>query len=283
MSLFGNDQPPQNPANPPRAGMSSYAVARLRELRGDDGKGALFTSDLSVGEFIVVKNAGFTPLGLVVGSSIFHVGYQSTAWSQSMEMEVLSQAMYTARELAMERMEEEAMALGADGIVGVRLEVGHYAFAENVLEFMAVGTAVRAPAGQSYRTRAGKPFTSDLSGQDFALLLSSGHAPVGLVMGSCVYHVAHMTMRQAWKTMTQNVELALFTQALYDAREIAMERMQAEAKALGAEGIVGATVKEASHTWEPHVIEYFAVGTAIVPRPTAAPPPNPTLVMSLDK
>ena len=284
MSLFHKDSP-ANAAAPttPQVTMSPQAIQRLRELRGDDGKGKLFTSDLSVGEFVVIKNAGFDPLGLVVGSSIFHVGYQSTAWSQNMEMLVLSQAMYCARELAMARMEEEAAALGADGVVGVRLEAGHYAFAENVLEFMAVGTAVRARDGQSYKTREGKPFTSDLSGQDFALLLSSGHAPVGLVMGTCVYHVAHMTMRQAWKTMNQNTELVSFTQALYDAREIAMERMQAEAKTLGAEGIVGVTIKEQSHTWEPHVIEYFAVGTAIVARPTSLPAPTPSLVMSIDR
>jgi uncharacterized protein YbjQ (UPF0145 family) len=199
-----------------------------------------------------------------------------------MEMEVLSQAMYSARELAMDRMEEEAAALGADGIVGVRLEVKKYAFADDILEFMAIGTAVRARDGQSYRTPQGKPFTSDLSGQDFALLLSTGHAPAGLVMGSCVYHVAHMSMRQAWKTMLQNTELVAFTQALYDAREIAMERMQAEAKALGAQGIVGVVVHENNHQWEPHVIEYFAIGTAIVPHATALAPPAPTLVMTID-
>ena len=39
---------------------------------------------------------------------------------------MLTQAMYHARELAMTRMEEEADALGADGIVGVRLEVGRH-------------------------------------------------------------------------------------------------------------------------------------------------------------
>ena len=48
-------------------------------------------------------------------------------------------------------------------------------------------------------------------------------------MGSCVYHVAHQTMRQSMRNMGQNVELANYTQALYDARELAMERMQAEA------------------------------------------------------
>ena len=40
-----------------------------------------------------------------------------------MELDTLSQAMYHARELAMTRMEAEADALGADGIVGVRLEI----------------------------------------------------------------------------------------------------------------------------------------------------------------
>ena len=281
MSLFHKDGAPA-PADPTKVTMSPEAVRRLHELRGDDGKGPLFTSDLSVSEYVVLRNAGFAPAGLVVGSSIFHVGYQKTGWSQNMEMEVLSQAMYSARELAMDRMEEEAAALGADGIVGVRLEVKKYAFADDILEFMAIGTAVRARDGQSYRTAQGKPFTSDLSGQDFALLLATGHAPAGLVMGSCVYHVAHMSMRQAWKTMLQNTELVAFTQALYDAREIAMERMQAEAKALGAQGIVGVVVHENNHQWEPHVIEYFAVGTAIVPHATALAPPAPTLVMTVD-
>ncbi len=84
---------------------------------------ALFTSDLSVNEFLLVREAGFDPVGLVVGSSIYHIGYQQANWNQNQEMTVLTQAMYHARELAMTRMEEEANALGADGIVGVRLEV----------------------------------------------------------------------------------------------------------------------------------------------------------------
>jgi uncharacterized protein YbjQ (UPF0145 family) len=260
--------------------MSNFARQRLGELRGEDGHGALFTSDLSVNEFLVVKQAGFDPLGLVVGSSIYHVGFQAVAYKQSTEVQVLSQAMYFGRELAMTRMEEEAHALGADGIVGVRLETGSYTWGEDLSEFMAVGTAVRHRDGGSFRTREGKPFTSDLSGQDFGVLLSMGYSPLGLVMGSCVYHVAHQGWRQAWKTATsgQNIEMLNFTQALYDAREIAMERMQAEAKALGAEGIVGVQVHEQSHSWESHIIEFLAIGTAIAHNPAAKATP-PTLVL----
>src|ERR1700692_249282 len=126
-----------------------------------------FTSDLSVNEFLLVRQAGFQPLGLVIGSSIYHIGYQQAQWKQSQEMNVLSQAMYEARELAMTRMEEEAEQLGADGIVGVRLVIGRYDWGESMAEFIAMGTAVQHRAGELHRAPAGRPFTSDPSGQEF--------------------------------------------------------------------------------------------------------------------
>jgi uncharacterized protein YbjQ (UPF0145 family) len=199
-----------------------------------------------------------------------------------MEMNVLSQAMYEARELAMTRMEEEADQLGADGIVGVRLDIGRYEWGEHLAEFIAIGTAVKHREGEMHRAPNGRPFTSDLSGQDFWTLLSSGHRPVGLVMGSCVYHVAHQGMFASMRQIGQNVEMPNFTQALYDARELAMERMQKEAEALEAEGIVGVQLQERSHGWGSHVIEFFAVGTAIVPMPGERQLPAPTPTISLN-
>lgn len=224
----------------------------------------VFTSDLSVNEFVLVDDAGFEPLGLVMGSSIYHIGYQMSQWSKNQEMTVLSQAMYSARELAMARMEEEADALKADGIIGVRLEVKHAQWGQHLAEFIAIGTAVRSRDGVSHRTIKGKPFTSDLSGQDFWTLIKTGWRPVSLVMGSCVYHIAHQGALAALRQVGQNQELTLYTQGLYDARELAMERMQEEAAELKAEGIVGVHLHENNHQWGTHVIEFFAVGTAVV-------------------
>ncbi|MDX6680833.1 MAG: hypothetical protein QOG94_872, partial [Solirubrobacteraceae bacterium] len=96
---------------------SLEGVPEAGRARLEQNKRGLFTSDLSVAEFLLVKEAGFDPLGLVVGSSIFHIGFQQSSWKVSEEMQVLSEAMYSARELAMTRMEEEADQLGADGIV----------------------------------------------------------------------------------------------------------------------------------------------------------------------
>jgi uncharacterized protein YbjQ (UPF0145 family) len=108
------------------------------------------------------------------------------------------------------------------------------------------------------------PFTSDLSGQDFWTLLRAGYRPVGMVMGNCVYHVSRQGLGQWFSQIGRNVEMTNYTQALYDARELSMERMQTEAMSLKAEGIVGAQIVERSHGWGSHIIEFFAVGTAVI-------------------
>jgi uncharacterized protein YbjQ (UPF0145 family) len=189
--------------------------------------------------------------------------------------------MYHARELAMTRMEEEADQLGADGVVGVRLAIGRYDWGADLAEFIAIGTAVKHRGGELHRAANGRPFTSDLSGQDFSTLLRTGYRPTGLVMGNCVYHVAHQSMRAAFKQMGRNQEMPNFTQALYEARELAMGRMQAEAEQLQAGGIVGVRLTEASHGWGSHVIEYFAIGTAVVPTSAEHTIEKPALVLPL--
>jgi uncharacterized protein YbjQ (UPF0145 family) len=258
-------------ADPTALGIPEDAMRRLAEMRPGQST-SLFTSDLSVNEFLLVREAGFRPLGLVLGTSIYHVGFQMGRWNSNQELTVLSQAMYHARELAMTRMEAEADQLGADGIVGVRLEIEFKEFGSDIAEFIAVGTAVKAdeahrstPDGFAWRNNQNKPFTSDLSGQDFWTLIQAGYAPLGMVMGSCVYHIAHQRFWQAIGNVGQNVELPQFTEALYDARELAMSRMQAEAEQLEAEGIVGVQLLSLGHRWGGHTTEFFAIGTAVRP------------------
>ncbi len=89
----------------------------------------------------------------------------------------LVQTMYEARRTAIGRMTAECAELGGHGVVGVRLTIG--AFPAGGLEFKAIGTAVRAPGAPPLKA----PFTSDLSGQDFAKLIMTGWVPAGLVLG----------------------------------------------------------------------------------------------------
>ncbi len=270
MSFFGIGQgrnQQQSDVRTTQGGVPLDAVSRLRRMRGEGGP-PLFTSDLSVSEFVLLEQLGWRPLGLVLGSSIYHVGIQYGNFYQNQELQYLSAAMYEARELAMSRMEEEADVLGADGVVGVRLEVGGYDWAENALEFTAMGTAVKAPGSDTaWRTRDNKPFTSDFSVQDFyKLVTSTGYVPRELVLGNCVYHIAHQGFVQQMRNIGANVELNNYTEAIYEARELAMGRMQAEAEAHGADGIVGMQIVEKTHIWSPHVIEFMAIGTSVEKR-----------------
>ncbi len=266
-------------------GIPQDALRRLAAMRPGQPT-SMFTSDLSVNEFLLVREAGFRPLGLVFGSSIYHVGFQAGRWSKNQELGTLSAAMYHARELAMTRMEAEADVLGADGVVAVRLEIDFKEFGSDLAEFTAVGTAVKAdtataPDGFGWKPNTGKPFTSDLSGQDFWTLLQAGYAPLGMVMGTCVYHIAHQKFGQSFANIGQNVEIPQFTEALYDARELAMSRMQAEGEALHAEGIVGVDLLTLPHRWGGHTTEFFAIGTAVRPLRADHSIPTPQLMLPL--
>ena len=94
--------------------MSAYDPTSLEGVpeagrgRLEQNKRGLFTSDLSVAEFLLVKEAGFDPLGLVVGSSIFHIGFQQSSWKKSEEMVVLSQFCIRERSGRMVLASDEA-------------------------------------------------------------------------------------------------------------------------------------------------------------------------------
>jgi uncharacterized protein YbjQ (UPF0145 family) len=266
------------------------ADGRLGHTAGADPAG-VFTSDLSVSEYVLLGEAGFEPLGFVVGSSIYHIGLQVGRWSQNQELQVLTQAMYSARELAMARMRAEADHLGADGIVGVQLRMQNYVWGQSVLEFIATGTAVRALSGTSgtqgaHRAPDGRAFTSDLSAQDFFRLLAAGAVPVAFVLGVCVYHIAHQSAMQSLRQAGRNQEMLVFTQGIYEARELALARMQAEAAEARSSGIVGVSVAVSNHVWGEHATEFLATGTAIrrlgeehrLPETS----PKPTFTLGLD-
>jgi uncharacterized protein YbjQ (UPF0145 family) len=105
-------------------------------------------------------------------------------------------------------------------------------------------------------------FASDLSGQEFWLVVDKGYTPVGLVLGNCVYSMGAF---RGWLANIKGAfrgEVADVTRLMYEARELAITRMQAEADALGADGVIGTKLKiEYIHGGE--WMEVTAIGTAV--------------------
>jgi len=257
-------------------GLPLNAIDRLREQASRQGtSGHIFTSDLSVNELTLVHQAGYEPLGQVMGSSVYHIGWQWTpTWSGSSgELEVLTQAFYHARHLALGRLQQEAALLGATGVVGVRLEHKEYEWGAGLLEFASIGTAIREKdvAPESVN---GAPFLSALSGNEFYLLRQTGYRPVGFAVGNCTYYQVPNLTSQWTMNSWQNQELRDFTQAVYNARALAMGRMEDEARSVGAAGVIGADVdlkmerreygNDSSHRTD-LLYHFTAIGTAIAP------------------
>lgn len=257
-------------------GIPLQAQRRLDDLRQRDG--AFFTSDLSVNEFLLAREAGLRPLSQVMGSSVFHVGWQVlpgqySYYSTSRELSVLAQAMNQARLNALGRLSEEAQRVGADAVIGVHVTRGHYDWAADLLEFNTVGTAVRVEGAAG----AARPALTNLSGQDFWKLFRSGYWPTGVVAASTVYYVVaswqtQMANNSMWGSWA-NMELQDFTHGLYSARHIAMADIHQQARALGGDGVVGMQIEQSEEEHEVRlgndqertdmIFTFHAIGTAI--------------------
>ena len=107
------------------------------------------------------------------------------------------------------------------------------------------------------------------------------------MLGTCVYHIAHQSAMQALRQAGQNQEMVVFTQGIYEARELALVRMQAEASQAGASGIVGVSIAVSNHVWGEHATEFLATGTAIrrLAEEHKLPDtsPRPTFTLGLDQ
>ena len=127
------------------------------------------------------------------------------------------------------------------------------------------------------RPSAEPPFTSDLSCADFALARGLGVEPIRQVLGACVYQVGYQSL-MAYETPYSGMpmfgggdgyvtRLDVITEAWNNARERALSRLRGEAEAVGAQAVVGVSLRAvAEHLGEgggAYAIDYSVIGTAI--------------------
>jgi uncharacterized protein YbjQ (UPF0145 family) len=174
-------------------------------------------------------------------------------------------ALYNGYETALDRMLQEARALGADGVVGVRLTVDHLGSGNR--EFVALGTAVRS----SGMTHLASPFATLLAGQDVTKLLAAGWAPAAIVIGLSVSvrHDDYATRMQAGSWNASNTEVPGYSELVTHARADARDQLAKRIARSGAEGAVIDDMSLRIHEVEPsdnhrdHVAEAVVIGTAI--------------------
>ena len=287
----------------PDAGLPQAARDRTVQIQGSGTWG----STLSTDEFAAIRGVGFEPVGQVFGACVYNIGYVGASgcaggWSGSdsgpagtltrvsgqggFGVRPMVQALYEARHTAIGRMTAQCAALGGHGTVSVSLTVGEFPFGGQ--EFQAIGTAVRgagAPAPPH-------PFSSDLSGQDFAKLIHAGWVPVGIALGISLgarhddWQTARTTARGA-----PNAEVDGYTELVNMTRHDARVELAADVARMGAEGVVVSAIDLRVHDREcssqqygrDHLAEVTIIGTAIARFSSGAVVPAGRLaILSLD-
>jgi uncharacterized protein YbjQ (UPF0145 family) len=261
-------------------GLPPAAAARMQRFQADGVR----TSLLDVPGAASVTGVGLPPVGEVMGCMVQHIGWQgfggcgyygpSAGWAMGTVTSGSGaryagyrpyvDALYRGYDTAIGRMLTEARAMGADGVVGVRLTVEH--LGQGNREFMALGTAVRG-AGTVHPPR---PFVTDLAGADVAKLLHAGWVPASIAIGIsvAVRHDDYATLRQA-SAWGQNTEVSGYTELVQHVRADARHAFERHASRAGADGAVVSSM--GLHIWEyepgeghrDHVAESTVFGTTI--------------------
>jgi uncharacterized protein YbjQ (UPF0145 family) len=235
---------------------------------GSDGA---WGSTLTCQELASISSVGFVPVGQVLGAAVYSAGSATGATCPGTFLPLVA-AMYQARRTAIDRMTAECAALGGHGVVAVRLS--REPFPLGGLAFTAIGTAVRATGPATVGATAGPPvpFTSNVSGQDFARLIGAGWVPAGLALGIDVgaRHDDLATIRQA-RLWSGNAEMAAWTDLVNRSRRDARRRLAQDVTRLGAEGVVTSDMEMRVRQRDcpvtagrhDHMVEVTIIGTAI--------------------
>jgi len=168
--------------------------------------------------------------------------------------------------VAMGRLETEAKAVGAHGVVGIRLT--QQRFEGGAVEFMVLGTAVRSVVTADHHGR--DLFTTHLSGQDVSKLVHHGWMPVRLAIDVTVgvRHDDWSTLQQQ-STFAGNVELSGVSELVNSSRASARSAMLRHLKPRVEVGVIVDSLT--SHVFRndmgqghsDHLCEVRAVGTTL--------------------
>ena len=117
--------------------------------------GGVITSDLTAQETWNVAKLGYAPMKLLIGTSVYSLGIAGGIKASIKnlvkgEIGVLTNLIYGAREQSLNKIHSQAEEIGADDVLGIKTYI--YNLGNGLIEFLAIGTAVKKVDGISTRS-----------------------------------------------------------------------------------------------------------------------------------
>ena len=220
-----------------------------------------FSTSADGQELYCQLDAGFTPIRFVFGNVAYSIGLGGGIMGalrglKRGEVTEYSEVFNVTRHHAIERITAEAQTAGANAVVGIRTLIMPFS---GMQEMIMIGTASR---------HRGLPppwndgvITSDMSNEETWNIIHAGYLPIRLVLGVSVYSLGLAGgVTSVLKSFVRG-EIPELTTLIYEARENALKKLGADARAAEADDVVG--IKTYVYQLGPGLLEFMAVGTAV--------------------
>jgi uncharacterized protein YbjQ (UPF0145 family) len=195
----------------------------------------MLMTGLSGNEIYCLTRKGYAPWNVVVGNSVHSLGFVRGITSglkalSGGEIGSITQLIVDGRHAAIERLEREAADEGARGLTGVTSDLRKLG---NLMEFLAVGSAVKAVEG------SGPFFSTACTGQDLFCQIDAGYEPRHFVIGNVAYALGiGRGISGGLKVLARRGEVKEFSNMYNHTRHLALERLEAEAAERGCNAVV---------------------------------------------
>ncbi len=260
------------------------ARERIDELRSP---GAAWTSDLSIAELSAVRHAGFEPVGMVMGSSVYRIAAQwgyTNVYGTGIRGSQWGYAPTTGTARTGEvrnypcthgwgmggtdhrwgynwehTMFEDGVLAARDAALARITEEARDLDAHGVVgvrlirrHLEGVGgalefTVIGTAIRRSGGPRLGRPFMSHLDGVAFGKLLHGGYVPVSLVIGVGAVEIDPGCTTEWLLRSWSNVRIDQVSDGIEMARLLGISRLEGELDAVDADGAVGVDVDFTNH------------------------------------
>lgn len=251
----------------------------------------MFTTGLRAGDLAMTGIAGLRPIGQVLGACVSHSNFihgngQMTGSPGKVYLYPEAVAtIRTTRKQALNRMTRDAVALGADAVVGIQVSYKERRWDDRdryggLVESVTSGIAV---TWQDRPPKVGEPVLTNLDMQGYWKLVQCGYVPAGMVMSTVMTGCLARRLRTAGSSVNPLGSRQWSADRYPDAAAMVIvgyrtmnEEIREQGLAMGAEGIIGVEFQRRTWGYEfatrlsgipcrQFKMILTAVGTAIVP------------------
>ncbi len=234
-------------------------------MHRNDNAGGSFTTSADGQELFCQWDAGYQPINFVFGNVAYSIGVGKGLMGglrqlAKGEVKQYSDIFNKTRGLALDRIIDEARAVNANSVVGIRTTILPVTTSE-IHEMAMVGTASYNEQIANVASVVGGVTTSDMTAEETWNMAKLGYAPLKLVLGTSVYSLGLLGgITAGFKNLVKG-EISELTNMIYGAREQSIAKLKEQAEEIGADDVLG--IKTYIYDIGSGLIEFLAIGTAV--------------------